>query len=750
MARLKVKWFVFSTTLFVVIMFLGCAFTGKTKTTKIPEQKPRQEKVVEETAAVPDTSIEVVGIENSTRELVLRFRWAEALKALERDKSIDSLDKIFLAGFLNFKLGMYDKAESLLSGIVASDYELSDWARYLCAQAAFKRGDYDFAYRLVRNLGKLPGISTEIATIRWKSLWEMGDTQKAIAQLDSAYYAGYMRRREHDVQMAFVLRNTYHEDAAERRLVALLRVADILRDKDIMYRAIAELKKIHPLDPVSMYYIALTYYKYRDVDSALPWFKKYRASGHRKYRGRAGYYIAVCLIGQGKYSEAIKYIEKMLKEGSYSKASLYWRQAQCWRKKGKLKKAWKISEKALKLCNGCGNEKYIIFERMNIARYMLDWQKFAGECERMLRKHPSSEFADNALLWATLVHLTSDQPEKAAKLIKKYRIYFREGNFIDELNYWLAKSYEAMDSSAKADSLYLYLAKEPYENLFIWLARQKMGWVEFPNISYTKVGTLAVDSVLKYACHIIGVNPESLCVNFEDARLKRQAERLTQLGILELARPCFHALEEKLIKSNNPRLLLSLWKYYYNLGLYDFATKEGTLLNYYLGARKNAAALMTAYPTPYFRIIDAFARQSNINPLLVYSIIRQESKFHNFAESYAGAIGLMQIIPETGHSIARRVGVNPFTKNHLNDYEINLKLGTNLIAELINSHGSLYKALAEYNAGNSQLSRWNQQCPNPQDDLVWTEFVDYGQTRRYIKKVVGNLFTYYWLYGRGD
>jgi soluble lytic murein transglycosylase len=93
------------------------------------------------------------------------------------------------------------------------------------------------------------------------------------------------------------------------------------------------------------------------------------------------------------------------------------------------------------------------------------------------------------------------------------------------------------------------------------------------------------------------------------------------------------------------------------------------------------------------------ARRHGVDPLLVVALIRCESSFNNYAVSHVGAMGLMQVMPDTGAYLANKAGFKLQRHTNLFDSELNVELGTAYLAELISRFGSVEKALVAYNAG---------------------------------------------------
>ncbi|NBD13029.1 MULTISPECIES: lytic transglycosylase domain-containing protein [Corallococcus] len=99
------------------------------------------------------------------------------------------------------------------------------------------------------------------------------------------------------------------------------------------------------------------------------------------------------------------------------------------------------------------------------------------------------------------------------------------------------------------------------------------------------------------------------------------------------------------------------------------------------------------------------AERNNLDPLLVVALIRCESSFNNYAVSGVGAMGLMQVMPDTGKYLADKAGYQLGRHTNLFDFETNVNLGTAYLADLIGRFGSVEGALVAYNAGPGLAKR---------------------------------------------
>jgi len=132
---------------------------------------------------------------------------------------------------------------------------------------------------------------------------------------------------------------------------------------------------------------------------------------------------------------------------------------------------------------------------------------------------------------------------------------------------------------------------------------------------------------------------------------------------------------------------------------------------------------------------------------LVLAVIRQESAFDRKAESPAGALGLMQLLPRTAKHIAKSLGLAFSEKKLTSDSQYNIKIGRAYLADLIDSYGGSYLlAAASYNAGPSRVKEWISTYGDPRDANVdtvdWVESIPFSETRNYVQRVLENLQIY--------
>jgi soluble lytic murein transglycosylase len=148
------------------------------------------------------------------------------------------------------------------------------------------------------------------------------------------------------------------------------------------------------------------------------------------------------------------------------------------------------------------------------------------------------------------------------------------------------------------------------------------------------------------------------------------------------------------------------------------------------------------FGTYYRDLVIANAREYDLHPLFLFSVIRQESLFEGFVRSPADARGLMQVIPSTGQEIASNldwpVG---YTSNDLYRPIVSINFGSNYLWRQIDYlDGDLYAALAAYNGGPGNSATWKALAPDDSD--LFLEVIRYAETRDYIR-VIYEVFNIY-------
>jgi soluble lytic murein transglycosylase len=153
------------------------------------------------------------------------------------------------------------------------------------------------------------------------------------------------------------------------------------------------------------------------------------------------------------------------------------------------------------------------------------------------------------------------------------------------------------------------------------------------------------------------------------------------------------------------------------------------------------------FPLGWEDQLRARSERHDLDPYLVAALIRQESEFHPGARSRAGALGLMQIMPRTGRTLFRRLGIPGYSSRKLTVPDLSLRLGTFHLKEVLAKFdGELEKALAGYNAGENRITQWMELGPF-EEAGEFVETIPLSETRGYVQAVLRNRAMYERLYG---
>ncbi|MCL2321313.1 MAG: lytic transglycosylase domain-containing protein [Oscillospiraceae bacterium] len=154
------------------------------------------------------------------------------------------------------------------------------------------------------------------------------------------------------------------------------------------------------------------------------------------------------------------------------------------------------------------------------------------------------------------------------------------------------------------------------------------------------------------------------------------------------------------------------------------------------------------FPKKYSTYVDYFANKYKLDKYLVYSVIKVESNFKETAISNKGAVGLMQIMPETGTWISQKMGMVGYTDDMLVDTETNIKMGSFYLSDLSEEfHGDINLMIAAYNGGRGNVKNWLSD-PKYSDDGRNLKSIPFDETSNYLVKIKFTYKIYKFLYDR--
>ncbi|HWC29703.1 MAG TPA: transglycosylase SLT domain-containing protein [Dehalococcoidia bacterium] len=186
------------------------------------------------------------------------------------------------------------------------------------------------------------------------------------------------------------------------------------------------------------------------------------------------------------------------------------------------------------------------------------------------------------------------------------------------------------------------------------------------------------------------------------------------------------------------------------LGRVSMSARAGQRLLRVLNTNPNAGLpkplLSLSYPAAFGSLVEKYAGDQDVSPLLLLAFIRQESFFDPRATSPVGALGLTQVLPPTGEAIADTLGVNDFETEQLLHADLNLRFGAKYMADQLEKfEGEIFVAFAAYNAGPTAAERWRE--ASGEDADLFLETIEFHESRLYVEIVSENYAIYRYLYG---
>ncbi len=226
----------------------------------------------------------------------------------------------------------------------------------------------------------------------------------------------------------------------------------------------------------------------------------------------------------------------------------------------------------------------------------------------------------------------------------------------------------------------------------------------------------------------------------EDTSLKvfttsQAAERFEILNVLGLRQEAVSELMHLSRKSPDRNQLVYISSHLKNLGNYKMSVNLAAKVQY----SEDLHGLF--YPAAFPEEVEEASRKNNIDPLLILSVMREESRFDAEARSIAGALGLMQLMPHTAQKFDKHVKVSLKNSSQLYDARTNILIGSYYLKHLIKTFNSIPIAIAAYNAGEDAVRDWlKKRSYSTIDEFI--EDIPYDETRNYVKRVLTTYFEY--------
>ncbi|MDF1563397.1 MAG: transglycosylase SLT domain-containing protein [Deltaproteobacteria bacterium] len=408
--------------------------------------------------------------------------------------------------------------------------------------------------------------------------------------------------------------------------------------------------------------------------------------------------------------------------------------------------------------------------------------------QRLIERHPDDPRIDDALFFIADLHLLAGRDDEAARVLETILAEHPQGNFALKAAWRLARRWLRVGRPGKA-----MVALKRYEKL---AARRASGF-DLRRARYfqaltllSRGGSKGRAAALRLLRQVIDEGPLTFHGSFARALLREHApaeaaardrrllatprppgtfppqtvsrdflegeavrvgRRLLALGLEAEAREVLGEIPRRGLKGPEVLVLAGLLARAGGVReaqLLLRATRAGRAALGKRPTRRNLWVWQTAYPRAYRSLIEAACAPVAVPPDLVQAIIREESALDPGARSWAGAVGLAQLMPTTAGDTGRRMGLpEPVTAERLLDPELNLRVSCRYLSDLRSQVGeALPLMVAAYNGGGRSVQGWQEER-GELPLVLFLETMGYAETRRYTRRVLETLAAYRFLYG---
>ena len=688
-------------------------------------------------------------------EKAQNLAWKDAFKAVDRKEhrlAVSKLEKLLKYKFTasekleihhalayNYeKLGNRPKAVGNYVRVITSDYPLADSAIFRLAQLheGMKNETKAIKWytRLINDYPENPYLNDAIWNLAQLHL-EQNQYEKTKVLLTEILDITQNKR-----EVTYALARC--EERLERFGAAFQIHQKLIAEKQSDKVAENSLRKLKmlasdhtylKLTPQDSLNCGLVQYYQSNWKSAINELTSLSKSSDVKMKGRALYYIGQSYKARKWYNTATKnynYVIALGDKTEYLTRARY-QIAQCYRLKGSLTTAVNRLESFVKTYPRSELVDDALYDIAQIYERREKPELASDAYARLINVAPGSDVADWAAWRIGWQRFDSKQYEESYKAFKGLKENFPGNRYAMGAHFWMAKIRERQNKPELAKKIYEEVAKARY---WYYSARAK----EILDIRTSELEPKAI----------------------QDANLPEETtcpENLPILMKLRLYEDAVYQLTRYIEQNRNAakECFFALVTCYENMEKYDKAREvaDSALMS---PAFQNQASGDLAklrkflYPLYYEHLVEKYAEKYNVNAELIYAMILEESRYCKDAISWAGAIGLMQIMPSTGRELARQLNIRRFRASMLKDPEVNIRMGTKYIGYL-NSvfDDNAMLVSGAYNGGPGRMKRWLE-SKNIKDIDEFVEKITIRETRLHIKKVINSYDNYVEIYGQHE
>ena len=367
---------------------------------------------------------------------------------------------------------------------------------------------------------------------------------------------------------------------------------------------------------------------------------------------------------------------------------------------------------------------------------------------QLVEKYPKSEPAADAHFWlAWNAHRAKTHAQAAQLLLEHLSDYGAATDNRGKAAFWAAVDSERAGKKEQSLALYRALLKRYGAGWYGVNAERRIAALERSGV---KPANIASDPRLAQAVkNLDGITVSPETAGAEERAYVARGEQLTRILLHDEALEELRAGRET--APNSPLLNLRIAQVLRAQN--EYAAAINSLRRSYPDYAQSLPEEMTRevwtvfYPIGWWPTIQQESRRHNLDPYMVAGVIRQETIFNPQARSRANALGLMQILPATGRTVARKysLGGGRISAGDLYNPVLSIQLGTAYLSDMLERFGRFEYAAAAYNGGPTRVSRWLGELPTSEIE-EWVDSIPLTETRLYVQGVYRNARHYQRLY----
>ena len=362
--------------------------------------------------------------------------------------------------------------------------------------------------------------------------------------------------------------------------------------------------------------------------------------------------------------------------------------------------AWNLWRNELKPGFGFSRDQIHDVERSLVLRAA--WRHMP-EASDWFRQVPAAALNKEAREWRIR---TAIRAENWAASIKYLNALPKDERESEQWLYWRARALDATSQATSAKTIYQRLAKNT--SYYGFQASEKLG------LDYTFTNEPVIDKDAAQQVELLALEP-----GFQRIR------ELHDIGRPEDARREWR-FEVSRMSAAQKRVAARLahnWQWHFTAIVTTAKARHFSDLD-------------LRFPLLYQREVNRESKRQRLNPSLVYGVMRRESAFREAAVSPAGALGLMQLMPDTARMMTKKLGMQKLSRSQIKKAHFNIKLGSGYLRQVLDKYDNHeILATASYNAGPHRVKKWL-----PEDNVlpadIWVDSITFDETRNYVKAVL--------------